>query len=205
MDEKGGLLVSEVSGFGGGVVAMIEMQNHRPQMATVRPGVFALRASDSARRGKVIDVPVNLKPEQIKTRILERVCSGVVDLTRVPVLVVGGRGVNGDFGTLKKLAGMLGGDVGATRPPVDEGFIERERQIGQTGVVSSPKVALCCGLSGAFHLLVGIDKADVVISINSDPDAPIFEFSDYYIVGDVSQYLPMLIQNLESQQEVNHA
>ncbi|MBN2256975.1 MAG: electron transfer flavoprotein subunit alpha/FixB family protein [Anaerolineaceae bacterium] len=205
MDEKDALLVSEVSGFGGGVVAMIEMQNHRPQMATVRPGVFALSEPDSARRGKVIDVPVNLKPEQIKTRILERVRSGVVDLTRVPVLVVGGRGVNGDFETLKKLAEILGGDVGATRPPVDAGFIERERQIGQTGVVSSPKMALCCGLSGAFHLLVGIDKADVVVSINSDPEAPIFEFSDYYIVGDVSQYLPVLIQTLESQQEISHA
>jgi electron transfer flavoprotein alpha subunit len=95
--------------------------------------------------------------------------------------------------------------VGATRPPVDEGHIERDRQIGQTGVVSSPKVALCCGLSGAFHLLVGIEKADVVVSINTDPDAPIFEFSDYYIVGDVGQYLPVLIQILETQREASHA
>jgi electron transfer flavoprotein alpha subunit len=153
----------------------------------------------------VIDLPVDLKPEQIKTRILERVKGGVVDLTRVPVLVVGGRGVNGDFVTLQKLAELLGGDVGATRPPVDEGHIERDRQIGQTGVVSSPKVALCCGLSGAFHLLVGIEKADVVVSINTDPDAPIFEFSDYYIVGDVGQYLPVLIQILETQREASHA
>jgi electron transfer flavoprotein alpha subunit len=205
MDEKGGLLVSEVSGFGGGVVAMIEMHEHRPQMATVRPGVFAMREPDPARQGKMIDIPVDLKPEQIKTRILERVRSGVVDLTRVPVLVVGGRGVNGDFASLKKLAELLGGDVGATRPPVDEGHIERERQIGQTGVVSSPKVALCCGLSGAFHLIVGIEKADVVVSINTDPDAPIFEFSDYYIVGDVGQYLPALIQTLETQREASHA
>jgi electron transfer flavoprotein alpha subunit len=205
MDEKVGLLVSEVSGFGGGVVAMIEMHDHRPQMATVRPGVFEKHAPDPARKGMVIDLPVDLKPEQIKTRILERVKGGVVDLTRVPVLVVGGRGVNGDFVTLQKLAELLGGDVGATRPPVDEGHIERDRQIGQTGVVSSPKVALCCGLSGAFHLLVGIEKADVVVSINTDPDAPIFEFSDYYIVGDVGQYLPVLIQILETQREASHA
>jgi electron transfer flavoprotein alpha subunit len=205
MAKEGGLLVSEVSGFGGGVVAMIEMHKHRPQMATVRPGVFEMHAPDPKRKGDVIDIKVELKPEQIKTRILERVKSGVVDLTRIPVLVVGGRGVNGDFETLRKLANILGGDVGATRPPVDEGHIERERQIGQTGVVSSPKVALCCGLSGAFHLLVGIEKADLVVSINTDPDAPIFEFSDYYVVGDVGQYLPGLIRTLQSQREASHA
>lgn len=205
MDKEGGLLVSEVSGFGGGVVAMIEMHEHRPQMATVRPGVFAMNESDAKRKGDIIDLKVELGPEMIKTRILERVKSGVVDLTRVPVLVVGGRGVNGDFDTLRNLAGLLSGDVGATRPPVDEGHIERERQIGQTGVICSPKVALCCGLSGAFHLLVGIEKADVVVSINSDPEAPIFEFSDYYIVGDVNQYLPALIAALEPSREVSHA
>jgi electron transfer flavoprotein alpha subunit len=205
MDPKGELLVSEVSGFGGGVVAMIEMHDHRPQMATVRPGVFELLPADPKRKGGIKELAVDLKPDQIKTRVLERVKSGVVDLTRVPALVVGGRGVNGDFETLRKLASLLGGDVGATRPPVDEGYIERERQIGQTGAVCHPKVAVCCGLSGAFHLLVGIDKADVVVAINSDPAAPIFEFSDYYIVGDVKQYLPALIQAMESKQGVQHA
>jgi electron transfer flavoprotein alpha subunit len=205
MDEAGGLLVSEVSGFGGGVVAMIEMHEHRPQMATVRPGVFALDEPDAKRKGEIVMLKVELLPEMIKTRILDRVKSGVVDLTRVPVLVVGGRGINGDFDTLRSLAELLGGDVGATRPPVDEGHIERERQIGQTGVICSPKVALCCGLSGAFHLLVGIEKADVVVSINSDPEAPIFEFSDYYIVGDVNQHLPAIIAALETSWEVSHA
>ncbi len=184
---------------------MIEMHEHRPQMATVRPGVFALNEPDAKRKGEIVTLKVELQPEMIKTRILERVKSGVVDLTRVPVLVVGGRGVNGDFDTLRNLADLLGGDVGATRPPVDEGHIERERQIGQTGVICSPKVALCCGLSGAFHLLVGIEKADVVVSINSDPEAPIFEFSDYYIVGDVNQYLPAIIAALETSREVSHA
>jgi electron transfer flavoprotein alpha subunit len=205
MDKAGGLLISEVSGFGGGVVAMIEMHDHRPQMATVRPGVFTLNEPDRTRKGEIIPLKMELTPEMIKTRILERVKSGVVDLTRVPVLVVGGRGVNGDFDTLRDLAGLLGGDVGATRPPVDDGHIERERQIGQTGVICSPKVAICCGLSGAFHLLVGVEKADLVVSVNSDPLAPIFEFSDYYIVGDVNQYLPAIISALETSREVNHA
>jgi electron transfer flavoprotein alpha subunit len=205
IDLEGGLLVSEVSGFGGGVLALIEMREHRPQMATVRPGVFAPREPEAGRKGEVTRLQVDLTPEVIQTRILERVVGGTVDLTRVPVLVVGGRGVNGDFETLRELAKLLGGEVGATRPPVDEGHIERERQIGQTGVICSPKVALCCGLSGAFHLVVGIEKAGVVIAINSDPEAPIFEFADYCIVGDVRQHLPALIAALRLEREAAHA
>jgi electron transfer flavoprotein alpha subunit len=88
---------------------------------------------------------------------------------------------------------------------VDEGHIERERQIGQTGVVCSPKVAICCGISGAFHFVVGVEKADLVIAINSDPEAPIFEYADYCIVGDVHQIIPKLIAALQELQEVVYA
>lgn len=204
LDPERGLLVSEVSGFGGGVLALIEMRQHRPQMATVRPGVFEPRKPEADRNGKVIRLPVDLTEDMLRTRVLERVIGGTVDLSRVPVLVIGGRGVGGDFETLRQLANLLGGEVGATRPPVDEGHIERERQVGQTGVICSPKVALCCGLSGAFHLVVGIEKADLVIVINSDPEAPIFEFADYCIVGDVHQYLPALIAALRVEGEAAH-
>jgi electron transfer flavoprotein alpha subunit len=141
----------------------------------------------------------------VQTRILERVIGAGVDLTGVPVLVAGGRGVDGDFKMLKELADLLGGDIGATRPPVDDGFIERERQIGQTGVVCSPKVAICCGISGAFHFVVGVEKADLVIAINSDPQAPIFEYADYCIVGDVHQIIPKLIVALRDVREVAYA
>jgi electron transfer flavoprotein alpha subunit len=120
-------------------------------------------------------------------------------------LVAGGRGVEGDFDMLRELADLLGGDIGATRPPVDEGHIERERQVGQTGVVCRPKVAICCGISGAFHFVVGVQEADIVIAINSDPEAPIFEFADYCIVGDVFEIVPSLISALRSVQEVSHA
>jgi electron transfer flavoprotein alpha subunit len=111
--------------------------------------------------------------------------------------------VDGDFEMLAELASLLGGEVGATRPPVDEGHIGRERQIGQTGVVCSPKIAICCGISGAFHFVVGVEKADTVIAINSDPEAPIFEFADYCIVGDVHQILPSLIESLSAEREVS--
>lgn len=195
------LLVSEVSGFGGGVLALIQMRLHRPQMATVRPGVFSKDEVLVARKGEVIHFPVELNLEMIHTRIVDRVVGKGVDLTQAKVLIAGGRGISGDFDLLEKLAGLLDGQVGATRPPVDDGYIERERQIGQTGVVCSPKLAICCGISGAFHFVVGIDKSDTVIAINSDPEAPIFEFSDYGVIGDLQQVLPELIAELSVMRE----
>lgn len=201
LDPETERLVCEVSGFGGGVLALIEMAEHRPQMATVRPGVFAPGEGDWDQVGKIIEIEVDLDPELLTTNLIERSLGEAVDLTSVPVLVAGGRGVDGDFMMLAQLAELLGGEIGATRPPVDEGFIERERQIGQTGVVCSPKVAICCGISGAFHFVVGIEKADVVIAINSDPEALIFDHADYCIVGDVHQIVPALIEALTVERE----
>ena len=205
MNQEGELMVSEVSGFGGGVLALIEMRNHRPQMATIRPGVFSPGEAKSDKKGKLIRVTVDLTEDMIRTRIVKRVIEKGVDLTRVPVLIAGGRGVEGDFKMLQELAELLGGDIGATRPPVDEGYIERERQIGQTGMVCSPKVAICCGISGAFHFVVGIEKAGTVIGINTDPEAPLFDYADYCIVGDVRQIIPALITAIRQRQEVSYA
>jgi electron transfer flavoprotein alpha subunit len=205
IDPDSGVLVSEVSGFGGGVLALIEMRTHRPQMATVRPGVFTPLEMDRNRNGKVIEIPLVLEDDMIRTHVVEREVGSGIDLTRTPVIVAGGRGIEGDFLMLQKLADLLGGDIGATRPPVDEGHIERQRQIGQTGVVCSPEVAICCGISGAFHFVVGIEKANTVIAINSDPEAPIFDYADYCIVGDVHQIIPEIITALESKGEIAHA
>ncbi len=202
---ESGILAGEVSGFGGGVLALIEMEKHRPQMATVRPGVFAPGHADPKRQGRVITLPVNLNEGRINTRIVERVVGTRTDLTQAAALVVGGRGVGDRFDLLRELADLISGEVGATRPPVDEGTIERERQIGQTGVVCRPKVAIVCGASGAFHFVVGIQGADTVIAINSDPEAPIFDFADYCIVGDVFSILPALTAALDAEREVSHA
>jgi electron transfer flavoprotein alpha subunit len=191
-----GVLVCEVSGFGGGVLALIEMQEHRPQMATIRPGVFLSGEADPSQKGRVKPLAVDLAEELVRTRIVEQVTGESLDLTSAPVLVVGGRGIDGRFDMMQELADLIDGDVGATRPPVDEGHIERERQIGQTGVICRPKVAIVCGVSGAFHFVIGIQEADLVIAINSDPDAPIFEFADYCITGDVHQVVPALISAL---------
>jgi electron transfer flavoprotein alpha subunit len=196
-----GVLVCEVSGFGGGVLALIEMQNHRPQMATVRPGVFPVEGVDHDRKGNLGEFPVRLNKKIIQSKVIAREFGQGVDLTEVPVLVVGGRGIGDNFKMMRELAEILGGDVGATRPPVDEGHIERERQIGQTGVVCRPKIAITCGVSGAFHFVVGIQDADVVIAINSDPEAPIFEHADYCIVGDALEVIPALMAALKPEAE----
>jgi electron transfer flavoprotein alpha subunit len=192
-----GVLICEVSGFGGGVLALIEMQSHRPQMATVRPGVFSLREMTAIPSKTIVRPNFNIQPRDIYTKYIERFGGGDrIDLTGSPVLVAGGRGIDGDFQMLEELAQLINGEIGATRPPVDDGYIERERQIGQTGVVCSPKLAVCCGISGAFHFVVGIEKADTVIAINKDPKAPIFTYADYCIVADVKQIIPQLINAL---------
>ncbi len=201
MDGERGILVSEVSGFGGGVLALIEMADHRPQMATVRPGVFPPAIPSPDRRGKIVRLPFDLGAETVHTRRVEKAISEGVDLTQAENLVVGGRGMGGDFTLVKELAALIGGEYGTTRPPVDEGQVERERMIGQTGVVCRPRVAICCGISGAFHFIVGIQEAETVIAINTDPKAPIFDHADFCVIGDVHEVLPALIQALNSSPE----
>ncbi len=204
LDPESGILVSEVTGFGGGVLALLEIKDHRPQMSTVRPGVFPLSNPDPKRTGKMVKLAIKVNKRMIHTRVIERVVGEGIDLTQAEVLVVGGRGIEGDFSMMRDLADLLGGEVGSTRPPVDEGHIERERMVGQTGVVCRPKVAIVCGVSGAFHFIVGIQEAGLVIAVNSDPKAPIFEFADYCIVGDVAEVVPALIKTLRSAREVAH-
>lgn len=204
IDKERGVLISDVTGFGGGVVALLEGPDHRPQMATVRPGVFKAGEPSTPRSDQVRRIQVELGANDVRTKIVERVRGEGVNIANAPILVSGGRGVSGKFEMLKDLADLLEGDVGATRPPVDEGYIERERQVGQTGVMCRPKIVINCGISGAFHYVVGIQDADLIISINTDPEAPIFEFSDYCIIGDVEQIIPELIQNLEEMREVAH-
>lgn len=205
LDEDRGVLVSEVTGFGGGVIALLESAEHCPQMSTVRPGVFVPNKPDPSRLGELVEIKVKLKKADIRSRIVERHVGKGVDLTQAPVLICGGRGIDGDFDSLRELAALVDGEVGATRPPVDEGHIERERQVGQTGVVCRPKVVLNFGISGAFHFIVGIQDAETIIAINSDPKAPIFDHADYCIVEDTHKILPELIKTLERGRESIHA
>jgi electron transfer flavoprotein alpha subunit len=204
LEQKSGQLVSEVSGFGGGVIALLESPRHRPQMSTVRPGVFKQLFPESSSKGILREFEADLSESDLQSQLLERAVGDQLDLSKTEVLICGGRGVHGDFDLLKDLARKMGGDVGATRPPVDEGYIERERQIGQTGVVCRPKLALTCGISGAFHFVVGIQEADTIIAINIDPDAPIFEYCDYGVIADVHKILPALIEIMSKEKDSAH-
>ena len=190
------LLLGEVTGFGGGVMASIKCARHRPQMATVRPGIFPLPTPDRERAGRIELLPVALDAGQLRTEILERVRHEGVDITRAKVLVAGGRGVKGDFAPLAELARLLGGEVGASRVACDLGWIGRDRQIGQTGFVTRPKVALVCGISGATQFTVGVKDAGLIVAINSDPEAPIFEEADLCVVDDLFPVLEALIAEL---------
>lgn len=195
-EEKTGLLLGHVTGFGGGVTASIKCPFHRPQMATVRPGIFPLPAPDPGRAGAVEPVSVALSREEIRTEILERARHEGVDITRAKVIVAGGRGVKGDFGPLEELARLLGGEVGASRVACDLGWISRERQIGQTGFVTRPKLAIVCGISGATQFTVGIKDAGLIVAINPDPEAPIFEDADLCLVDDLFPVVEALVAEL---------
>jgi electron transfer flavoprotein alpha subunit len=173
-------------------------------MSTVRPGVFQKKEPDHTTQGEIISIDATITEDQILTKVLDRVVGEGVDLTKAEVLVCGGRGIDGHFKLLEELAQILEGEVGATRPPVDEGHIERERQVGQTGVVCRPKIALTCGISGAFHFVVGIQDADLVVAINTDPEAPMFEFSDYYLVADALSFIPKLIEVAKAEKAISH-
>jgi electron transfer flavoprotein alpha subunit len=194
LDEKTGLLIGEVTGFGGGILAYIKCPDNRPQMATVRPGVFAVPEPDSSRQGKVVDVPVKLAEKDIRVQVLEHAVGGGVDITRAEVVVAAGRGCGGDFTLVNELAGLFGGEVGWSRVPVDEGWVSRDCMIGQTGYVTRPKLAIVCGISGAFQFTVGIEKAETIVAVNIDPEAPIFEQADYCIIDDMFNVLPPLIE-----------
>ncbi len=142
-------------------------------------------------------VRVDLAETDAPVRVLERTTEDVADLTRAEVLVVGGAGTRGDFALLEELAGLLDGEFGVTRVAVDAGWAGTDCQIGQTGFVTRPKLAIVCGASGALQFTVGIEEADTVVAVNVDDEAPIFEAADYGIVGNLFEFLPALISELK--------
>lgn len=186
--------------FGGDVMATIVTPEHRPQMATVRPGTFEPLERDLKRRGEVISCNVDLQHKE-NTEILEIIRKEKeTHLEDAKIIVGGGRGVGGPggFNLLRELADVLDAHVGATRAAVDAGWISYNHQIGQTGQTVRPDIYLACGISGAIQHLVGIKNAKTIIAINKDPNAPIFDVADYGVVGDLFELIPKLIEKLET-------
>lgn len=185
--------------FGGNIIATIVNPETRPQMATVREGVMKKNAVTGKTRGvlKRVDVSKYLKNSDLCVEIISRAIEEKkIDIKNSPVIVAGGYGVGSkeNFGLLHELAELLGGEVGATRAAVDAGFAEPERQIGQTGVTVRPKLYIACGISGAVQHRAGMDQSSTVISINTDPNAPISQIADYNITGDFKSVLPKIIK-----------
>ena len=185
--------------FGGNIVATIVNPEHRPQMATVREGVMKKEILDADYKGEVIrhDVAKYVPETDYVVKVIDRhVEKAKHNLKGAPIVIAGGYGMGSkeNFALLYELAAVLGGEVGASRAAVDAGMADHARQIGQTGVTVRPKLYIACGISGQIQHTAGMDGSSMVISINTDPDAPITKIADYAITGDVMEVIPKMIK-----------
>ena len=218
IDDEKGILLQTRPAFGGNLMATIVCPDHRPQMSTVRPGVMEMSEPDYDRTGDVQEVESDLTSDDINSQVnreariiklnsdlsaadmfteikdIVKKAKDSVNLEDAELIVSGGRGV-GDpegFGVIEEFATTLGGEVGASRAVVDEGWIDKDHQVGQTGKTVQPRVYIACGISGAIQHKAGMENSDLIIAINTDSEAPIFDICDYGIVGDLHQIVPML-------------
>jgi electron transfer flavoprotein alpha subunit len=197
IDPETRLLRQTRPAFGGNIMATILCPNHRPQMATVRHRVFEIPSPDSERQGQIVHEKALLSEDEIATKVIDFVREeGGVNLADARIIVSGGRGVKGPegFAPLYELAKVLGGAVGASRASVDAGWIPYAHQVGQTGRTVRPDLYIACGISGAIQHLAGMRTAKVIVAINKDPEAPIFEVAHYGIVGDLFEVVPALTE-----------
>jgi electron transfer flavoprotein alpha subunit len=203
MDPQERLLLMTRPTFGGNIMATIVCRNHRPQMSTVRPGVMKLPQKDQSRQGEIsiLDFTISESelPEVVDFIPTPEDFSGV-DITKVPVLVVVGKGACDSryLPMLEELAQILGGTIACSRPVVQLGLLPYMRQVGQTGRTVVPKIYIGIGVSGAVQHLVGMQAAEKIIAINIDPHAPLMQMADYAIVGDYLKVVPKLIKGLRS-------
>ena len=186
--------------FGGNLMATIICPDHRPEIGTIRPGVF--KKNPVGGNAEVIREDIHVSADQIRTQVLEviqELGAEKVDLEGAEIIVSGGRGVGSaeGFETIRALAKELGATVGASRAAVDAGWIPHAHQVGQTGKTVAPKLYIACGISGAIQHLAGISGSDVIVAINKDPEAPIFDVADYGVVGNLFDVLPVLLAEIK--------
>ena len=183
--------------FGGSLYCTIMTLAYRPQMATVRPRVMLMPQADASRTGEITYDNLGMVETQIVTKLLDFIAdahSNKINLPYADVIVSGGKGLKNpeNFKLVFELARVLGGEVGSTRPCVQAGWVEADRQVGQTGKTVRPKLYIAAGISGAVQHRVGCESSDVIVAINTDANAPIFDFAHYGIVGNAMQVLPAL-------------
>ena len=186
--------------FGGNLMATIICPDHRPEIGTIRPGVF--KKNPVGGNAEVIREDIHVSADQIRTQgleVIQELGAEKVDLEGAEIIVSGGRGVGSaeGFETIRALAKELGATVGASRAAVDAGWIPHAHQVGQTGKTVAPKLYIACGISGAIQHLAGISGSDVIVAINKDPEAPIFDVADYGVVGNLFDVLPVLLAEIK--------
>lgn len=201
IDEESGNIAWTRPAFGGNLMATILCPDTRPQLGTVRPGVFK-KSEAVDPKAEIISVDFHVPAEDIRTEILEVIketAGELVDLEGAEIIVSGGRGVGGPegFEPLKELAEVLGATVGASRAAVDSGWISHSHQVGQTGKTVGPKLYIACGISGAIQHVAGMSSSDCIVAINKDPEATIFTVADYGIVGDLFEVIPVLVEEIK--------
>ncbi|SFG43335.1 electron transfer flavoprotein alpha subunit apoprotein [Novosphingobium sp. CF614] len=207
IDDEGSLAATRPT-FGGSLLCTIFTLNYRPQMATVRPRVLAMPDRDEGRTGKIVEFDPRLVETDIITKVLDFIADRDTDKANLPyadIVVAGGLGLGSmeNFQLVKELAAVLGAEYGGSRPLVQKGWITSDRQIGQTGKTIRPKLYIAAGISGAIQHRVGVEGADVIVAINSDPNAPIFEFAHLGIVADAITLLPALTDAFAARLRVN--
>lgn len=190
--------------FGGSLLCTIVTLNYRPQMATVRPRVMQMPSRNEARSGRIVEHALHLLETDIITKVLEYLPDNLQNkpqLAFADIIVAGGRGMKRpeNFALIWDLAKVLGAEVGASRPVVQAGWVDLERQVGQSGKTVRPKLYIAAGISGAIQHRVGMESSDVIIAINEDANAPIFDFATYGIVGNAMQILPALTETFRQQ------
>lgn len=197
-----GNLIQTRPAFGGNIMADIKCPDYRPQMSTVRPNVFKKVVTTPGRMAEVINETIAVPPQAGKVRIISKhmdPVTGGQKLDEAEVVLAGGRGMKDQegFNLLEELAGELGGAVGASRAAIDLGLKPKEKQVGQSGVTVASKLYVACGISGAVQHVVGMEHSDVIIGINKDANAPIFNVCKYGFVGDARQILPRIIEGVK--------
>ena len=203
IDAEKRLLLQTRPTFGGNIMATIICPTKRPQMSTVRPRVFKKNPPNRGRKGQIIKVDFKREGITSRTKLLNFVddLGETVKIEEADIIVSGGRGLGKaeNFKMLEELASVMGAALGSSRAAVDEGWIPYAHQVGQTGKTVAPKLYIACGISGAVQHLAGMQTSDIIVAINDDPNAPIFEVATYGIVGDLFKVVPMLIEKLKGE------
>ncbi|AKA69756.1 electron transfer flavoprotein subunit alpha/FixB family protein [Clostridium scatologenes] len=188
--------------FGGNLMATIECAANRPQMSTVRPGVFEKLQKDVSRAGKIEKINADIVEDDIRTKVIEVIKSAkdIVDIGEAKVIVSGGRGIGSKegFEMLKELANVLDGTVAGSRAAIENGWLDKAYQVGQTGKTVRPNLYIACGISGAIQHLAGMQDSDYIIAINRDADAAIMKVADLGLVGDYKKIIPELIDQIKT-------